>query len=303
MEKRSFYRVYGFKDKLTEGTKLHLEHTVEYDHFYRDVPEMAELTILPEAELVKKRKASVKLEKDIYAKMQNTIKEWEKQAAQTLLLDKALEYVRTPEVKHTSNEWKRREDGSWVISNLVYKMSYELKEDTEGDKKGTWLVSWKLEMNRPPRPSTEKMFYPGDSTVAEQRKKRYDTFDTAQRYIQGRFDLYTPLFSELCPPIPDKFKDIFRINGSLLPGYTIAPPEKAGPDKETVDALLNCLGDEDIAVPEALVPGTQPQDAEQPAAVQKVSESDKPPAPFKPKSVRKNVKKASRKKKRTTPER
>lgn len=139
MEKRSFYRVYGFKDKLTEGAKLHLEHTVEYDHFYRDVPEMAELTILPEAELVKKRKASVKLEKDIYAKMQNTIKEWEKQAAQTLLLDKALEYVRTPEVKHTSNEWKRREDGSWVISNLVYKMSYELKEDTEGDKKGTWL--------------------------------------------------------------------------------------------------------------------------------------------------------------------
>lgn len=303
MEKRSFYRVYGFKDKLTEGAKLQLEHTVEYDCFYRDVPEMAPLIILPEAELVEKRKASVKLEKEIYAKMQNTIKEWEKQAAQTLLLDKALEYARTPKVKHTSNEWKQRKDGSWEISNLVYKMTYKIWEDVAGDKKGTWLISWKLEMNRPPRPSTEKMFHPGDPAVAEQNKKRYDTLDAAQRYIQGRFDLYTPLFTELCPPIPDKFEDIFRINGSLLPGYTIAPPEKTDPDKETVDALLNCLGAEDIAAPKALVLDTQPPDAGQPAAAQKVSESDKPPAPFKPRSVRKNGKKANRKKKRTTPER
>lgn len=302
MEKRSFYRVYGFKDKLTEGAKLRLEHTVEYDYFYRDVPEIAPLIVLPEAELVEKRKASVKLEKGIYAEAQDSIKEWEKQAAQTLLLDKALEYVRTPTVKHTSNEWKQREDGSWVISNLVYKMSYELKEDTEGDKKGTWLVSWKLEMNRPPRPSTEKMFYPGDPTVAEQKRKRYDTLDAAQRYIQGRFDLYSPLFMELCPPIPDKFKDIFRINGSLLPGYTIAPLEKTGPDKEAVDALLDCLGDEDIAVPEAPAADTPPQEAKPPSVSPKAVKANEPPVPFKHKTVRPRNKKATHKKK-SVPER
>ena len=135
MEQRSFYRSYGFADKLVEGAMLKLEHTVEYDHFYRDVPEMAELTVLSEAELLKRRKASMKLEKGIYAKAQDSIKEWETQAAQTLLLDKALEYVRTPTVEHTSNEWKQQADGGWEISNLVYKMSYRIWEDTEGDKK------------------------------------------------------------------------------------------------------------------------------------------------------------------------
>ena len=289
MEQRSFYRSYGFADKLVEGAMLKLEHTVEYDHFYRDVPEMAELTILPEA--------SMKLEKGIYAKAQDSIKEWETQAAQTLLLDKALEYVRTPTVEHTSNEWKQQADGGWEISNLVYKMSYRIWEDTEGDKKGLWLVSWKLEMNRPPRPSTEKMFYPGDPTVAEQKKKRYDTFDAAQHYIQGRFDLYTPLFMELCPPIPDKFKDIFRINGSLLPGYTIAPPEKMKPDKDAVDALLDCLGDEDIAVPEASAQKAPEQEAKPSATPSKGFKSDKAPAPFKCKPGHRNTKKSTRKRK------
>ena len=292
MEQRSFYHAYGeYIDELTEGAKLKLEHTVEYDHFYRDVPEMAPLVVLSEAELLKRRKASVKLEKGIYAKAQDSIKEWETQAAQTLLLDKALEYVRTPTVEHTSNEWKQQADGGWEISNLVYKMSYRIWEDTEGDKKGSWLVSWKLEMNRPPRPSTEKMFYPGDPTVAEQKKKRYDTFDAAQHYIQGRFDLYTPLFMELCPPIPDKFKDIFRINGSLLPGYTIAPPEKMKPDKDAVDALLDCLGDEDIAVPEASAQEAPEQEAKPSAA------------PFKRKPPSRSGKKTARGKKKTAPER
>lgn len=301
MEQRSFYRSYGFADKLVEGAMLRLEHTVEYDHFYRDVPEMAELTVLSEAELLKRRKASVKLEKDIYAKAQNSTKEWETQAAQTLLLDKALEYVRTPTVEHTSNEWKQQADGGWEISNFVYKMSYRIWEDTEGDKKGSWLVSWKLEMNRPSRPSTEKMFYPGDPTVAEQKKKRYDTFDAAQHYIQGRFDLYTPLFMELCPPIPDKFKDIFRINGSLLPGYTIAPPEKMKPDKDAVDALLDCLGDEDIAVPEASAQEVPEQETSAP--VIPPQEAKPSAAPFKRKPPSRSGKKTARGKKKTAPER
>lgn len=303
MEQRSFYHAYGeYIDELTEGAKLKLEHTVEYDYFFRDVPEMAPLIVLPISELLEKRRASVKLEKEIYANIQGSVKEWEKQAAQTLLLDKALEYVRTPTVEHTSNEWKQQKDGSWEISNLVYKMSYKIWEDTKGDKTGTWLVSWELEMNCPTRPSAESMYYAGESTVAEQKRKRYDSFDAAQRYIQGRFDLYAPLFTVLSPPIPDKFKNIFRINGSLLPGYTIAPPEKMEPDKDAVDALLDCLGDEDIAVPEASaqeVPAQEApkQEAKPSATPSKGSKPDKTPAPFKCKPGRRNTKKSTHKKK------
>ena len=130
---------------MNEGAKLKLEHTVEYDYFFRDVPEMAPLIVLPISELMEKREASVKLEKEIYANLQSGVKEWEKQAAQTLLLDRALEYVQTPTVKHTSNEWEQQKDGSWEISNLVYKMSYKIWEDTEGDKRGRGLFrgNWK----------------------------------------------------------------------------------------------------------------------------------------------------------------
>lgn len=297
MEQRKFYRAYGFKDKLDEGAMLRLERTVEFDHYLRDIPEMAELITLPIAELLEKRRASVKLEKDIYTKMQGSIKEWEEQAAQTLLLDKALEYVRAPKVEHTSNEWKQQGDGSWEISNLVYKMHYKMWEDVAGPKKGTWLVSWELKMNRPTRPASERMYYAGDSTVAEQSKKRYDTFEAAQRYIQGRFDLYASLFTELSPPIPDKFKDIFRINGSLLPGYTLAPPEKMEPDKDKVDALLDCLGDEDISAPDIPAPNTPAQEeAAPPVATTTAPKSAKSPALFKRKPVRQNSKKATKKK-------
>ena len=170
MEQRKFYRAYGdFNDKLTEGAKLKLERRVEYDHFMKDVPEMALLIELPVSELMERRRASAKLEKEIYADMKGSVKKWEEQAAQTLLLDKALEYVRTPKVKHTSNEWKQQIDGSWEISNLVYKMHYEIWEDPAESRKGTWLVSWELEMNCPSRPSTEQMYYAGESTVAEQK--------------------------------------------------------------------------------------------------------------------------------------
>ena len=106
---------------------------------------------------------------------------------------------------------------------------------------------------------------------------------------------------ELCPPIPDKFKDIFRINGSLLPGYTIAPPEKMKPDKDAVDALLDCLGDEDIAVPEASAQEVPEQETSAPVIP---PQEAKPSAtPFKRKPPSRSGKKTARGKKKTAPER
>lgn len=92
--------------------------------------------------------------------------------------------------------------------------------------------------------------YWGDSIyVARQDKKKYPSMEAAQNYIQGRFDLYSHLFRELSPPIPNECKRMFSINGCLAPGYTLAPPDKEEPDKQAVDDLLACLDDSDTAAP------------------------------------------------------
>ena len=115
MENETFYEAYGkLIDKLNPGSKLKIEHHVEYNTYRIGRPEIAEKVKMSRAELSKARQESVKLEQDIYDKMLGTVKEWEAQAAQTLLLNKALEYINTPAVPHTSNEWKQRKDGSWV---------------------------------------------------------------------------------------------------------------------------------------------------------------------------------------------
>lgn len=272
MENETFYSAYGqYTDKLETGFKLKIEHHVEYESYRIGRPEIAAQVKFSPAELEQKRKASAKLEQEIYDKMLGTVKEWEAQAAQTLLLDKALEYANTPDVPHTSNEWKQREDGSWEISNLVYKMCYQIWEDAAGDKKGTWLVSWALGVNVPARPKTEKFYFAGDKIIAEQNKKRYDTFDAAQKYIQGRFDLYVGLFRELRPPVPDKFKRHFYINGCLLPEYTVAPPEMTKPDEKTVESLLDFLDEDDAAPP--------PQEAPAAPVPQSLVKPQKPTAP------------------------
>lgn len=292
MGKETFYSSTGeYVDHLDAGAKVKIEHCVEYDSYRIDIPEIAELVTLTPAELKKKRAESAKLEQGIYNKLRDIAKEWEAQAAQTLLLDKALEYVHTPQVVHTSNEWKQLKDGSWEISNLVYRMSYHIWEEAAGDKKGTWLVSWELSVNPPVRPATEKYYFAGDKTVAEQKKKRYDTYDAAQRYIQGRFDQYVELFRELRPPIPEKFKRNFYINGCLLPDYTIAAPERTGPDLKAVDALLNYLEDGEGEAPPPPAPPSAP-------AAKSTSVPQKPTAPPggrpkrpspKPKPKRKNT--------------
>ena len=297
MEKETFYEAYGeYADKLETGFKLKIEHHVEYESYRIGRPEIAEQVKFSPAELKQKRKASDELEKEIYNKIRGIVKEWEKQAAQTLLLDKALEYVNTPDVPHTSNEWKQRKDGSWEISNLVYKMCYHIWEDTAENKKGTWLVSWALGINVPARPKTEKFYFAGDKIIAEQNKKRYDTFDAAQKYIQGRFDLYVGLFRELRPPVPDEFKRHFYINGCLLPEYTVAPPEITEPDEKAVESLLDFLDEDDATSP----PQEAPADPAPPSPAKPQKPTVPPPAgrpkrpPVKPKTKPKRKSSMSR---------
>lgn len=288
----TFYTAYGeYVDELETGDKLKIEHSIEYDTYRIGRPEIAEQVKLSPAELKRKRRESAKLEQEIYKKMLDAAKEWEVQAAQTLLMDKALEYAATPDVAHTGNEWKQSEDGGWKISNLVYVMSYQIREDPAGDKKGSWLVSWSLEINAPSRPKTEQFYLAGSKIEAEQRKKRYDTFEAAQKYIQGRFDLYAGLFRELRPPVPENFKWHFYINGCLLPKYTVAPPETATPDEKAVEGLLEFLDEDDAVPPPPAVPDTpapkHPDKLQKPAAPLSGGQPKRPGSQAKPK--RKNT--------------
>lgn len=161
----TFYRVLHRTDKFNPGEHIELERSVEFDRWNVDRSDLAELVKLPLQELQAKRKDGATAEKTIFGKVQVAAEEWVEQAAQTMLLDRAIEYVKTPEVKHTSNEWKRQKDGVWEISNRVYIMRYKIMQETTGNHQGQWLVTWGIAINRPPRPSTEKYYYSGDVMV------------------------------------------------------------------------------------------------------------------------------------------
>lgn len=271
-KKRTFYDNYHRPDKLEPGISLSLERSLEYNAWNVDLSPLSELVKLSPKELEDKRAGSVKLETDIFGKIQAALQEWEEQAAQTLILDRALEYVHTPEVPHTSNEWVQGEDGTWEISNQTYIMAFKIWEDTE--KPGTFLVSWAIGVNRPQRPKTEKYYYSGAPSIAEQTKKRYDTPEAAQKYIQGRFDLYSHLFTELRPPIPDGFQRAFTINGCLLPEYTVSPPKRTS--SKDIDDLLDFLDDKDIFPSEQKEPPAPAAEKVSRPAAQKKTNRKKP---------------------------
>ena len=248
-----FFSINDWGDTLTTGETLKIVHTLWFSD-YNASPFMALLVDKPAAELQKMLKESEDAEKSIFDKLKASVSEWEAQAAQTLLLEKVLEYVRTLEVSHTSNEWKQIQGGAWEISNRVYQMRYQF---TPVPHSKAVRVTWGIVYNTPQQPGNPRYANSwGDSRyIARQDKKLYDNAEAAQRYIQGRFNLYAHLFTELSPPVPNDCKRMFMVNGHLLPGYTLAPPERTR--EQTVNDLLDCLEDGDVA-PSAPAPEEPP---------------------------------------------
>lgn len=252
-----FYRLNDYQDKVTPGAELTIKHSVSFNEWYAD-PHITPLVGLSEQKLISMREESVAKEEGIFAKLKASTTKWDEQASQTLLLDKALEYIRTPEVAHTSNQWKQVEHGMWEISNRVYKMRYSFSQVPQSEAR---RVSWGIVFNVPQQPASNRYSNCwGDSLyITRQDKKLYDSLDAAQRYMQGRFDLYGHLFTELSPPVPDNHKRMFSVNGHLLPGYTLAPPERTEPDKAAVDVLLSCLEAADITPAQTAAPEPKAQ--------------------------------------------
>lgn len=215
MTENNGYHSYDF-DYLTEGSSIKLEHSI-----YVDESDMTDLISKPISEIQAMREESVTKEKAAFEKVRQTAKDWEKQAAVTRRFDRAIEYLRVPEVSHTSNKWVQAKDkfGYNHISNRVYKMSYNIYERSSyrADAK-KYDVRWDIYTNRPQSQDSYKVA--GQERVCSTREE-------AEKYIQGRIKAYSHLFTEISPPIPKEYEKSFMVYEQLLPGYITEEMQKA----------------------------------------------------------------------------
>ena len=213
-----------------------------------DKARVAELVNLPRTELMELEQASVAKEKAIFEKFSAIEAEWLKQAAETVALREAKEYLMALPVDHTYNQWKKSEYGNFEMSNMVYKMTYRTYEQTHYDRTkqetviDAWRLYWDLHYNTINKPTPD--LTGSGWQIAGQRDKRFSTKEEMERYLQGRIKAYAHLFKEVSPPIPPDQKGRFCVNGVLLPGYTVETPERT--PQEVADSLLSLLEDDDL---------------------------------------------------------
>ena len=207
-------------DRLEAADKMKIERGIYFDTKGADI---SPLTALPLAELVKLREESAAAEQTVFENLKVQASAWEEQAGKTLLFDKAIEYARIPEVKHTANKWQDEGNDRHTISNRVYKMSYHVYENTRYDKAAqksipySYTLSWNVYTNSP--------HGYGQAKIAGQDRKVFADRAAMEKYLNGRIKAYEKLFTEISPVIPPEYAEQFRVNGQLLPGYTVEGEE------------------------------------------------------------------------------
>ena len=236
MRKEKYYGVFDYGDRLEPGIELKIEHTV-VEGYDDNTLDLAPIIALGSDDLTTARDQSVETEKAVFEKIKASVKEWERQAAVTKTYNRALEYLHTSQIDHTSNQWIREKHHDRdTISNKVYQMSVSVWENTKYDRATgqsvpvAWYVTWDVSLHTPKRGYGKQL--------AGQRQKRYTDKAAAQKYIEGRKKAYAHLFTEISPPIPTEYADHFKINGVLLPGYTIQGEEPPVSTK-TADEIIN----------------------------------------------------------------
>ena len=213
------YTSYDF-DSLDASHKMKIDRTVYFDTAAEDI---APLTALPLVELQQMRQESTDAEQTIYEVLREQAKAWEEQAGRSALLGKAIEYVMTPPVKHTSNEWEKTDYDWHTRSNAVYQMTYHIYENTRYDREKkesvpySWSLTWSVRTNGPDNGQNVR--------IAGQERKTYSDKAAMEKYLAGRIKAYDHLFTEITPVIPKEYAQQFKVNGQLLPGYTIEGEE------------------------------------------------------------------------------
>ncbi len=258
-KKQTYYEVESdhWNSSINPGRSISVQRTMRY---YGEKADFGPFLTVPIKELEQRLKDSKAEEKEVFEQLQEAAKAWDEHGAQSLLLQKAIEYLKVPAVTHTSNEWKKQKDGSWEISNMVYKMTFSIVKF--GDE---WKLEWEVSYMAP----SLQVGYRGYERTPRERidhegSKKYKTLDGAQNYVQLKFDQYSSYFKELSPPVPPEAKELFCVNGQLLQGYTMGrPPAKK--KEVTLSDLLACLEDGDtiqpkppaVPAPPAAVPSTE----------------------------------------------
>ena len=204
---------------------------------------VAELVKLSRTELIALENASAAREEAIFAQFSELEKQWLKQAAETVAIRQAKQYLNVLSVNHTFNQWKQDQYENYEISNMVYKMTYRIYEQTRYDRAlqksvtTAWELSWNIHYNTVHHPDPDMT---GSGwQIAGQSRKRFVKKEDMEKYLNGRIAAYAHLFTEISPPIPSGQKGRFCVNGVLLPGYTVEVPVE-----ERAEELLSFLDDD-----------------------------------------------------------
>ena len=107
-------------DKLEAAETMRIERRIYFEAKDREIAPYASLPI---AQLLSMRSESAAAEQAIFDDLKERAAAWEEQAGRTLLLDKTLEYVRTPHVQHTANRLCRRVMGGHNIRDFAFKFA------------------------------------------------------------------------------------------------------------------------------------------------------------------------------------
>ena len=209
-------------DDLEPASTMRIERRIYFESGKADLSEAVKL---PLAELLSLRAESAAAEQEVFDRLKEQAAAWEEQAGRTLFLDKALEYARTLPVTHTANQWEVPDEYRHIRSNMVYQMDYSISENTRYDSAAqksvpySWTLRWSLRTNAPGGYRQEK--------IAGQDRKVFASREELDKYLNGRIKAHDHYFTEISPAIPKEYADCFKVNGCLLPGYTIEGEEPA----------------------------------------------------------------------------
>ena len=209
-------------DDLEPASTMRIERRIYFESGKADLSEMVKL---PLAELLSLRAESAAAEQEVFDRLKEQAAAWEEQAGRTLFLDKALEYARTLPVTHTANQWEAPDEYRHIRSNMVYQMDYSISENTRYDSAAqksvpySWTLRWSLYTYSPHGNQREK--------IAGQDRKVFSSREELDKYLNGRIKAHDHYFTEISPAIPKEYADCFKVNGCLLPGYTIEGEEPA----------------------------------------------------------------------------
>lgn len=243
MRQEKYFGVFD-DDYLYPGAKLKIEHGVVQGCLDHPV-DLSPFFGLGADTLTDRRNESAEAEKFLFNKIKESVREWERQAAVTKTYDRALEYINTPTLEHTSNQWVHDNyHDTDKISNMVYEMTTSIVERTNRETYSrdshpvVWYVSWEVDMHSPKHNCCVE--------ISGIRNKRFTDKAAAQKYIDGRKKAYAKYFQEISPPIPQLYSLYYKVNDVLLPGYTVEGQEPVVSTKTADEIISEILGGDSL---------------------------------------------------------